>query len=81
MPTRGSGLGLRLLWRPLGFSLNRCVCYMHIYVLPLKFSSKCMNPNYFFYWFECCHMICPNLSSAPCICEQLRSDGAVIVYL
>jgi hypothetical protein len=24
-----SGLGLRLLWRPLGFSSNKCVCYMH----------------------------------------------------
>jgi hypothetical protein len=30
MPARSSGLGLRLLWRPLGFSLNKCVCYMHI---------------------------------------------------
>jgi hypothetical protein len=31
MPARSSGLGLRLLWRPLGFSLNKYVCYMHIY--------------------------------------------------
>jgi hypothetical protein len=22
-------LGMRLLWRPLGFSLNKCVLYMH----------------------------------------------------
>ncbi len=40
---------------------------LYAYVLPLKFSSKCIDPNYFFYWFECFHMICPNLSSAPCI--------------
>jgi hypothetical protein len=32
-----------------------------------KFSSKCIDPNCFFYWFECLHMICPNLSSAPCM--------------
>jgi hypothetical protein len=30
MPARSSSLGLRLLRRPLGFSLNKCVCYMHI---------------------------------------------------
>ncbi len=24
------GLGLWLLWRPLRFSINKCVCYMHI---------------------------------------------------
>jgi len=35
--------------------------------LPLKFSSKCIYPTYFFYWFECFHRVCPNLSSAPCI--------------
>ncbi len=39
---------------------------LYAYILTLKFSSKCIDPNYFFYWFECLHMICPNLSSAPC---------------
>jgi hypothetical protein len=41
---------------------------LYAYILTLKFSSKYINPNYLFYWFECFHMICPNLSSAPCIC-------------
>ncbi len=30
MYARSSGLGLRLIWRPLGFSLNKCVIYMII---------------------------------------------------
>jgi hypothetical protein len=30
MQARISSLGLRLLWRPLGFSSNKCVYYMHI---------------------------------------------------
>jgi hypothetical protein len=30
MQARSSSLGLRLLWRPLGFSSNKCVYYMHI---------------------------------------------------
>ncbi len=30
MPARSSSLGLRLLWRPLGFLSNKCVYYMHI---------------------------------------------------
>ncbi len=34
-----SGLGLRLLWRPLGFSLNKCVIYMHIN-FPWKFHQN-----------------------------------------
>jgi hypothetical protein len=29
--SRSSGLRLRLSWRPLGFSLDKYVCYMHIY--------------------------------------------------
>jgi hypothetical protein len=39
MPARSSGLGLRLLWRPLGFSLNKCVFYMHVN-FPLKFHQN-----------------------------------------
>ena len=30
MYARSSGLGLRLIWRPLGFSSNKCVIYMII---------------------------------------------------
>jgi hypothetical protein len=30
MPARSSTLGLRLLWRPLEFSLIKCVHYMYI---------------------------------------------------
>jgi hypothetical protein len=30
IPARSSSLGLRLLWRPLGFLSNKCVYYMHI---------------------------------------------------
>jgi hypothetical protein len=60
MPARSSSLGLRLLWRPLGFSSNKCVHYMHINY------SECIHPKYLFYCFECCHRVCPNLSSAPC---------------
>jgi hypothetical protein len=30
MPARSSSLGLRLLWRPLGFLSNKCVYYMLI---------------------------------------------------
>jgi hypothetical protein len=73
MPASSFGLGLRLLWSPLGFLLTKYVFYMHTlwYILTLKFSSKYIDPNYLFYWFECFHMICPNLSSAPCICRIL----------
>ncbi len=40
---------------------------LYAYKLFLKFSLKYIHPNYFFYCFECCHRVCPNLSSAPCI--------------
>jgi hypothetical protein len=30
MQARSSSLGLRLLWRPLGFSSNKCVYYKNI---------------------------------------------------
>jgi hypothetical protein len=30
MPASSSGLGLRLLLRQMGFSLDKCVFYMHI---------------------------------------------------
>jgi hypothetical protein len=43
---------------------------MHTYILPLRFSSKCIDPNYCFYWFECFHMICPNFS--PCMWGGIR---------
>ncbi len=39
MPARSSGLGLRLLWRPLGFSLKKCEFYMHIN-FPWKFHQN-----------------------------------------
>jgi hypothetical protein len=40
---------------------------LYAYKLFLKFSSEYIHTNYFFYCFECCHRVCPNLSSAPCI--------------
>ncbi len=40
---------------------------LYAYKLFLKFSSEYIHPNYFFYCFECCHRVCPNLSSAPCM--------------
>ncbi len=43
------------------------VYILYAYKLFLKFSSEYINPNYFFFCFECCHRVCPNLSSAPCI--------------
>ncbi len=57
---------IRLLWRPLGFSLNKCVPILYAYKLSLRVSSKCIHPNYYFYCFECVHRVCPNLSSSPC---------------
>ncbi len=45
------------------------MCILYGYKVFLKVSSKCIHPNYLFYWFECFHMICPNLSSAPCMGE------------
>jgi hypothetical protein len=39
---------------------------LYAYKLFLKFSSEYIHPNYLFYCFECCHRVCPNLSSAPC---------------
>jgi hypothetical protein len=32
MPASSFGLGLRLLWSPLGFLLTKYVCYMHTYL-------------------------------------------------
>jgi hypothetical protein len=49
MYARGSGLVLRLIWRPLGFLSNKCTWYMNTYKLFLKVSSKSINSNYFFY--------------------------------
>jgi hypothetical protein len=48
-----------------GFHQINCISIA--YKLCLKFSSKCIHPNYFFYWFECFQRVCHNLSSAPCI--------------
>ncbi len=39
MPASSSGLGLRLFWRPLGFSFNKCVFHMHIN-FPWKFLQN-----------------------------------------
>jgi hypothetical protein len=52
---------------------NKKMCILYTYKLVLKFSSEYIHPNYFFYCFECCHRVCPNLSSAPCM---LCSGGA-----
>jgi hypothetical protein len=43
------------------------MCILSAYKLFLKFSSEYIHPNYFFYCFECCHRVCPNLSPAPCM--------------
>ncbi len=59
-PARSSGLGLRLSWRPVWISLNK------LYVIYMKFSFKCVNPNYLFYCFKCVCRVCPNLSSPAC---------------
>jgi hypothetical protein len=42
------------------------MCIQYSYKLFLKFSLKCIDPNYLFYCFKCVHRVCPNLSSAPC---------------
>ncbi len=47
MPSRSSGLGLRLLWRPLGFSLNKCVFYMDI-KFPWKFHQNLFTLTIYF---------------------------------
>ncbi len=39
MPASSSGLGMSLLWRQMGFSLNKCVFYMHIN-FPRKFHQN-----------------------------------------
>ncbi len=36
---KSSCVGLRLLWRPLGFSSNKCVCYLNAYKLFLNFHQ------------------------------------------
>jgi hypothetical protein len=43
------------------------MCMLYAYKVFLKFSPKCIHPNYLFYCFECCPIVCPYLSSAPCI--------------
>jgi hypothetical protein len=43
---------------------------LYSYKLFLKFSSEYIHPDYLFYCFECCHRVCPNLSSAPCRLKQ-----------
>jgi hypothetical protein len=44
MPARSSGLRLRLLWRPLRFSSNKCVHYMHIN-FPRNFHQNIFTPT------------------------------------
>jgi hypothetical protein len=56
------------------------ICILYAYILPLKFSSKFIDTNYFFYWFECFHMICPNLSSAPCIPYIFYLDFSLFIH-
>ncbi len=38
----------------------------YAYTLFLKFSVRCIHPNYLFFSFNCVCRVCPNLSSAPC---------------
>jgi hypothetical protein len=44
------------------------MCMLYACKHYLKVSSKCIHSNYYFCCFECVHRVCPNLSSAPCIC-------------
>jgi hypothetical protein len=61
MPARSSGLGLRLLWRPLGFSLNNCVCYMNINfprnVFTLTITFIILNVSTEFVLIYCLHPV------------------------
>ncbi len=51
----------------------------YAYTLFLKFSVRCIHPNYLFYSFKCVRRVCPNLSSAPCTLEgALRANCAFI---
>ncbi len=56
---------IEAVMEPTGVFIN-WICMLYANILTLKFSSKYIDPNYLFYWFECFHKICPNLSSAPC---------------
>ncbi len=42
------------------------MCMLYAYKLFLRFSLKCINPNYLFYSFKWVRGVCPNLPSAPC---------------
>jgi hypothetical protein len=57
------------------------MCILYAYELFLKFSSEYIHPNYFFYCFECCHRVCPNLSSAPCIWHRDREMSSGHTHL
>jgi hypothetical protein len=43
------------------------LCMKYAYTLFLKFSVRCIHPNYLFFSFKCVRRVCPNLSSAPCL--------------
>jgi hypothetical protein len=61
------------------------MCILYSYEVFLKFSSKCIHPNYLFYCFECWHRVCPNLLSAPCsilclvFCPSIECPVIVLV--
>ena len=42
----------------------------YAFTLFLKFSVRCIHPNYLFYSFKCVRRVCPNLLSAPCRCSN-----------
>jgi hypothetical protein len=53
----------------------KLMCILYAYKVFLKFSSKCIHPNYLFYCFECCNIVCPNLSSANCTANKYLRHG------
>ncbi len=52
------------------------LCMKYANTLFLKFSVRCIHPNYLFYSFKCVCRVCPNLSSAPCIFLKLIHFGS-----
>jgi hypothetical protein len=45
-------------------------CIQYTSTLLLKFSVRYVHPNYLCYCFICVSRVCPNLSSAPCMCTS-----------
>jgi hypothetical protein len=53
----------------------------YAYTLFLKFSVRCIHPNYLFYSFKCVRRVCPNLSSAPCILRFFEKKYSLPLHL